>query len=479
MRHGSGLYLAAAVLTGLIFTAALTAPLSALASTPGSTASALPAPPSDHPIRIGLGYGLTGAEVASQAGLLVIAEGKLLLELPGAQPVSLKLAAGKIQVAGVAAPLSGPVRLVPKPAAAPNYVLYAQKPYRGEIEVVVASTGRLSVVNYLNLEEYLLGVVPREMSSSWPLEAIKAQAVAARTYAVANMGKQRAHGFDLMPNTADQAYGGVAVETARATQAVTETRGQILTYNGRPVAAYYHSSSGGHTENNEFVWTTGSPQAYLRGVVDYDNVPDYDNLKGNPHFSWSHQFTPAEFTEKLRAAGYDLGPVKAVKPGPPGASGKPTTWTVEGGSGQVTLSMQQMRLALGLRAAPRAIKFGTDSPATVTTPPPEPVHVVGAAGQVSSRPLAGSHVVSAGGKVSQLPARPAVALGSLLYGVVGKTPPAPPPPDPVLTSLEVSGGGNGHGVGMSQWGAHGLARQGKNYVQILTHFYSGTKVETR
>lgn len=479
MRRGS-FTLAAAVITGLLFTAALTtAPLSALATPP-----AVPAAPAERPIRIGLGTGLTAVDLTSSTGLVVVAGGAIVVELPAQQPAKLKLVAGKVSIDGLTTPLTPPVRLVPK---APGYVLYKNEPYRGEFEVVLGSLGRLSLVNVLNLEDYLLGVVPEEVSGGWPSEAIKAQAVAARTYALANMGRRKAEGFDLLPNSSDQAYGGMAAEVAATTAAVQATKGQVITHQGKLVATYFFSSSGGHTENNEHIWTGGSPVPYLRGVPDFDNVPE------NKRYSWTNQFTPAEFTERLKAAGYNVGTVTAVSPGDPGASGRPTKWSVQGSAGKATLTMQQMRTALNLNAAPRSITpVGGQTAAPVITPPPPPkqvaapVYVVGANGRLMERKVGGSYVLSAAGQ-SQLPDGAAIARGAGSTAEVGKqvavespapTPPPPPAPGPV-TAYTVTGGGWGHGVGMSQWGAYGMAKQGKTYVQILTHFYTGTKVETR
>lgn len=408
----------------------------------------------------------------------------MLMEVAPGQTVTAKPVSGKIQV-GAMAPVVGPVRLVPKASAAPNYAAYRGRSYRGEMELVLGRTGRLSVVNVVNLEEYLLGVVPNEMSPSWPAEALKAQAVAARTYAEANRGKQKADGFDLRNNTDDQAYGGVNAEQPSTTSAVQATRGQVITYQGQLVATYYHSSSGGHTENNENYWS-GVPRPYLRGVPDYDNVPDHGKVKGNPYYAWSLQFTPEEFAQKLKLAGYDVGQVKGVTPGPLGAgNARPIRWMISGSGGEALLTMSQMRTALGLRAGPRSVELRLEKVAMApVAPPPQaaPVHVVGAGGRVVSRPVEGSYVVGAGGRVIQRPAGLAAALGALLSTSVGKVPPPPPPPPPVpptVIGFEVTGGGYGHGIGMSQWGAHGMALQGKTYAQILTHFYSGTKVETR
>lgn len=137
------------------------------------------------------------------------------------------------------------------------------KAYRGRIEVFVNSRGTLTVVNVVPLEDYLLGVVPRELGLP-SLEAQKAQAVAARTYAIANRDGFASQGFDLLPTVWSQVYGGVSAESSMPTQAVLQTRGIVATYNGKPINALYTSTCGGRTENSENIFDFNEP--YLRGV---------------------------------------------------------------------------------------------------------------------------------------------------------------------------------------------------------------------
>ena len=152
-------------------------------------------------------------------------------------------------------------------------VKYNGKAYRGKIEVFVNSRGTLTVVNVVPLEEYLLGVVPSELSLP-QLEAQKAQAVAARTYAVANINNYGKQGFDMLPTVWSQVYKGVSIETKMGTQAVLQTRGIVATYHGTPINALYTSTCGGRTENSENIFDFDEP--YLRGV----NC----SLEGDRHF---------------------------------------------------------------------------------------------------------------------------------------------------------------------------------------------------
>ena len=147
------------------------------------------------------------------------------------------------------------------------------KAYRGKLEVFVNSRGSLTVVNVVPLEDYLLGVVPAELSLP-QLEAQKAQAVAARTYAVANVGGYGTKGFDMVPTVWSQVYRGVSIETPMGTRAVRDTRGMVATYQGKPIMAYFTSTCGGRTENSENIFDHGEP--YLRGVE--------CSLEGRRHF---------------------------------------------------------------------------------------------------------------------------------------------------------------------------------------------------
>lgn len=155
----------------------------------------------------------------------------------------------------------------------PGFVSVKGKWYRG-IVMIQNKNGKLTVINNVPLEDYLKGVVPAEMPSSWASEAHKAQAIAARSYALANLGKRARYGYDLKDTPEDQAYGGASVETADTNFAVEQTKGIVLTYNMKVINAYYSASAGGQTNTNS--WGTNLP--YLRSVPSFD-----DNVKKNGH----------------------------------------------------------------------------------------------------------------------------------------------------------------------------------------------------
>ncbi len=139
--------------------------------------------------------------------------------------------------------------------------------YRGDL-IIYNIDNKLTIVNSLPLEEYLMGVVPSEMPSKWNIEAHKAQAIAARSYALANLNKRGSKGYDLKDTPLDQAYGGATAETPQTTRAVLSTRGEVLTYDDKIIPAYYHASSGGKTVSAGKVWKHDLP--YIQSVDGYD-----------------------------------------------------------------------------------------------------------------------------------------------------------------------------------------------------------------
>lgn len=165
-------------------------------------------------------------------------------------------------------------RVVLKPAEK-GFVSTKRRWYRGEF-IIENRGGSLVVVNNLPLEDYMLGVVPSEMPSKWNYEALKAQAIAARSYAIANRGKRASRGYDLKDTPEDQAYGGASSETATTNSAVLETKGVVITYNQKVIPAYYSSSAGGHTVNAGAVWNKDLP--YLKSVPSFD-----EGVKKNGH----------------------------------------------------------------------------------------------------------------------------------------------------------------------------------------------------
>lgn len=165
-------------------------------------------------------------------------------------------------------------QIIIKPATG-GFVSVKRKWYRGHFKII-NDNNSLTVINDIPLEEYIRGVVPSEMPSSWEMEAHKAQAIAARSYALANMGKRGKYGYDLKDTPEDQAYGGASAETVQTNKAVSDTAGIVLVCQGKIVPAYYSASAGGITRNASQVWTHDLP--FIKSVPSFD-----DGIKKNGH----------------------------------------------------------------------------------------------------------------------------------------------------------------------------------------------------
>ena len=213
--------------------------------------------------------------------------------------------------------------------------------YRGRLRIVHLSDG-LEIVNSLSLETYLYGVVPCESPASWPLAALKAQAVAARSYAYRLTG--RGGSFDVYCTTASQYYGGADSETVATDKAVNSTKGIVPKYKSTAIVAFFFSTSGGHTENIENVWTSSAPVPYLKGVPDpYDTTSPYHTWPNNPI-----RRTPAQIAA---AMGFAKGPLRAVYVVKRGTSPRVVKALLIGDKGWAVTNGASLRADLGLRDA--------------------------------------------------------------------------------------------------------------------------------
>ena len=207
--------------------------------------------------------------------------------------------------------------------------------YRGTLEVRVEGGGVTSI-NELDMDSYLRGVVAGEMPSTWPLEALKAQAVAARTYALATRKTDGA--FDQYPDVRSQVYRGVTGESVRSDAAVRATAGRALTYAGEPAVTYYFSTSGGHTENVEYSFVGSLSKPWLVGVPD-----PYDTQ--SPYHRWKLSFSAGALDRALGAP----GAFQRLKVIQRGVSPRVVRARVVGTRGTRTVTGPQVRAALGLR----------------------------------------------------------------------------------------------------------------------------------
>jgi stage II sporulation protein D len=237
----------------------------------------------------------------------------------------------RLAAAGQAKALPGPLVFVP----GTDPLSLGGHAYRGSLRVSAA--GSLRVVNSVGLEPYLWGVVPSEMPDRWPAEALEAQALVARTYALTHLHK--GGDFDLYPDTRSQVYGGIAAESPTASDAVTQTAGQVVLYKGDLADTFFFSSSGGRTANVQDVWPSSPAVPYLVSVPD-----PYDTL--SPYHDWGPlRFTPAMLGRRLGARGLLLDVKADTAP-----SGRVRTLTLIGSGGDRTISGSAARAALGMRS---------------------------------------------------------------------------------------------------------------------------------
>ena len=225
--------------------------------------------------------------------------------------------------------------------------------YRGAL--AFTAVGRsVQTVNVIDLEDYVRGVISVEVPASWPMAALEAQAVAARTYAITS--NVNGSGYQLYSDTRSQMYGGVAAETPATDAAVAATSGQIVTYDGNPATTYFFSSSGGHTENIENVWLGTAPEPWLTGVRD-----PYDDAGGDPYHRWSDRMT-------LRQAQAKLGPLvqgrlRGIRVTRRGVSPRVVYAEVVGTRGVTSVTGPQLQSAFGLMST--YLRFTTISAARV------------------------------------------------------------------------------------------------------------------
>jgi stage II sporulation protein D len=214
--------------------------------------------------------------------------------------------------------------------SASGIVEYEGASYRGAL-ALVAHDDRLLVLNHVGLESYLRGVVPSEMPAEWPLEALKAQAVAARSYTLANL--KPGEPFDVCATTDCQVYRGMRVEHERADEAIALTRGVVLTYGDAFARTYYHSDSGGAVASSREVWGYSAPYLVARADV----------AARTPHRQWEYRLDAAALTASLRTYGIDVGGVRAVRIVGYSESGRAERAEVIGDRGRATVQGAALR----------------------------------------------------------------------------------------------------------------------------------------
>ncbi len=279
--------------------------------------------------------------------------------------------------------------------------------YRGGM-VVTAREGRLLFVNQVGLEDYLRGVLPPEIPATFHPEALRAQAIAARTYTLANLRKHGSQGYDVCDAAHCQVYTGVQDEDPRVDAAIKDTEGLGVTCDGKPIHAVYHDTCGGRTAGNETAWPGSSPLPYLRPVVDGEGGQAW--CARSPRAAWTRQASQERLGNALASFGVQ-GPVTAIEAAECDENGRPKQYRVKTTGGEWVI------LAGALRST-----------------------------------------VNAGLGWDTLPSADFTAA-------------------PNGDSMVFAGRGNGHGVGLCQWGANEMAKAGKTAEEILKHYYQGVTVQ--
>lgn len=322
------------------------------------------------------------------------------------------------------------------------------KVYRGALEILRQKTSDMTLINVLPTEEYLYGVVPGEIGASSPVEALKAQAVAARTYTLNTLSKYSHLKFNLCTTTYTQVYKGYSAEKATTNKAVDDTKGEVVTYNNKPASVFYFSSSGGKTEDVKNVWgSEGYP--YLVSVDD-----PYESGK-SWHYNWQVSYTAQKISEIMTSRGFKLGKILAVFITKRSEAGRATELVVKGSNDQRIYTNGNTRSFLSLDSQWYDITTDSDVP------------VLAQDGSLLNTQLSGKKVMTSSG----LKTINASNISTISSDNVKKTVPSVP------TTYTFTGKGWGHGIGMSQEGAKGMADAGFTYDEILTHYFPGTKVE--
>ena len=279
----------------------------------------------------------------------------------------------------------------------PEAVIINGRLFRGNIQFI-KKNNKILVVNRIDLEEYIKGILYHETSHYWPIEVLKAQAIISRTYALFQMQENKQKDFDMTSDIYSQVYGGQESERFRTNRAVNETAGKVLFYNGKIIPAYFHATCGGHTEDADILWNINL--APLKGVVCL-------YCKESPHYNWHYDLPLKEIAKKLSDAGFKIHDIKNIRIEGKDKSGRITNLIITTEEVDVKVPAKDFRGIIG----PNIINSTNFS-------------------------------VSIAGK-----------------------------------DMVFEGIGWGHGVGLCQWGAYFMAKEGYSADRILKYYYPGTNVK--
>jgi stage II sporulation protein D len=354
----------------------------------------------------------------------------------------------------LAAPLFAAPQITPLHYVASGGLLtFNGRAYRGTLDLTRDDEGDMIVVNQVDTASYLASVVGSEEPTTWMPEALAAQAIAARTYLATHLARH--NNYDIEGDTRDQEYDGLGGETTSTAKAVERTAGTIATYNGRPIEALYSANAGGVTEDSENVYTNALP--YLRSVPSPADDIAQASSWGHTSWEWTTEFTAQQLRSYIGARGIDVGDPQRIDLVRLTGTGRVLSAKIVGSSGSRDIGKDTARYYFGLRST----LF------TVTTHPQETEYVDASnAERVRQLDFLGATVERTFTMNVRDPDRAAHTLRVL--GWQYRLP----------ARFVFTGKGYGHGVGMSQWGAQGMALGGKSAEEILKHYYVGIEITT-
>lgn len=332
--------------------------------------------------------------------------------------------------------------------------------YRGGLDFKTVN-GKNVITNVVFMNNYLYGVISREMSPSWNVEALKAQAVCARNYAANNLNKHAEYGFDLCSTVCCQAYSGTRFETDNSYEPVDDTANQVLTYDGELAQLYYSAASGERTEDVQNVW--GNKVPYLISV---DN--SFEDTANIPNGVWTGSLTCDEASTIMRNKGYDVGTVTSIKATEYSENGRVLKLEVKGTHGTKVFERESARTIFNTVTKSQEYTVRGNGEEAQSVP-----SIRTTDGQnTSEKKINEVIMLTAGGRATLSAKKMFVTNGiyqeeyEITEAQAGEN-----------TGFIFEGVGWGHGVGMSQYGAKGMAEAGYSYVDILLHYFPGTNLE--
>lgn len=346
-----------------------------------------------------------------------------------------------------------------------NVIEVENKKYRGYIGFI-NNDEKLTTVNYIQIGEYLKGVLPGEMPAGWEMEALKAQAVSSRNFTLRTIGKHKDLGYDLCDSQNCQMYYGHRRENLRTNQAIDDTRNEVLRYNGKIAETFYYSCSGGYTSSNENVWE-GTPVPYLRGKRDPYSV-------NTPQSNWTYTISKADASNVLKAKGYDVGQITSLETIRDSSGERVLELKVTGTKGTKILPKETVRAVLGygnIKSTNYKINRSIDTPIIVEPEVIEAYVLRGNNNRPKKTNINNVNVITADGVRNTDINKQNIVLSNGVQTVVKESNKGKG------KNIVFKGSGWGHGVGMSQYGAKNMAIEGFDFKEILEFYFTDAKVE--